>query len=226
MTRRPAQFSVEILKSLERVQREALLLVTGAYKKTSHKNTLKEVGLPTLSERRQMQKLFFMHKHDRGELPEYLNVLIPNTVLNEINYNLRNKNDICHSFSKKNYLLKSLIPSSIKEWNKQTLDVRTSPSRESLKRKLLQMYSIIANKVFLHGDSHGAINHSRIRMGLSGLNQQRKSYNFINDCSCQLCGNVCEDAMHYLLFCRSYRAHRIELLRDLTLRFPNLLSLN
>ena len=84
------------------------------------------------------------------------------------------------------------------------------------------MYSIISHKVFLHGDSHGAINHSRIRMGLSGLNQQRKSYNFINDCSCQLCGNVCEDAMHYLLFCRSYRALRIELLGNLTLRFPNL----
>ena len=58
---------------------------------------------------------------------------------------------------------KYLIPSSIKEWNKQTLDVKTSPSRESLKRVLLQMHSIISHKVFLHGDSHGAINHSRIR---------------------------------------------------------------
>ena len=59
--------SVEILKRLERVQRKALLVVTGAYKKTSHKNILKEVGQPTLFERRQMQKLFFMHKHDSGE---------------------------------------------------------------------------------------------------------------------------------------------------------------
>ena len=117
-----------------------------------------------------------MHKHDTGELPKYSHALIRNIVLNEKNNNLQNKNDISHSFSKKNYLLKSLITSSIKEWNKQTLDVRKSPSR-----KLLQMYIIISHKVFLHGDSHGAINHSRIIMGLSELYQQRKSYNFINN---------------------------------------------
>ena len=58
--------SVEVLKRLER----ALPLVTGAYNKSSHKNLLKEVGLLTLSERCQMQKLFFMHKHVRGKLHE------------------------------------------------------------------------------------------------------------------------------------------------------------
>ena len=39
----------EQLDTLERVQQEALLIVTSAYKKTSHTKLLKEVGLPLLS---------------------------------------------------------------------------------------------------------------------------------------------------------------------------------
>ena len=54
----------EQLDTLEKVQREALLSVTSAYKNISHCSLLKEVGLPLLSNllHNDMQKVKFMYK--------------------------------------------------------------------------------------------------------------------------------------------------------------------
>jgi hypothetical protein len=208
--------SKQALSMLEKVQREALLLVTSAYKKTSHTKLLNEVGIPLLSRRREMQKIQFMHKYARGKVPKYLCDIIPPTVGKKVGYNLRNVENIVLPRTKKTYFLKSFIPSSIKVWNALDIKIRESSSKESMKAKLKAMYGNQSYSLFLYGDSSGAINHSRIRMGLSGLNAQRKKCNFIPNGSCGTCGYKSETPQHYFLFCPTYAAQRQQLLRELT----------
>ena len=82
--------TAELSDKVERVQRECLLYITGAYKKTSHRELLKEVGLPALQKRRLMQKIQFVYKAKKNLLPTYLKEIIPETVGDRNDYNLRN----------------------------------------------------------------------------------------------------------------------------------------
>ena len=55
------------------------------------------------------------------------------------------------------------------------LETRNLPTYEGFKKKMKQMYGNSSYSMFMYGDTNGSINHSRIRMGLSGLNaHQRK----------------------------------------------------
>lgn len=113
-------------------------------------------------------------------------------------------------------MIKSMLPSSIREWNSLPLDIRQAPSKESLKHKLLQLHGVSPYSVNLVGDSGGAINHSRIRMGLSGLNQQRHKYHFIDNSTCLECQYKSENPTHFFLQCPAYCAQRRELMNELT----------
>ena len=61
----------------------------------------------------------------------------------------------------------------------------------------------------------GAMNLSRIRMGLSGLNQQRHKYRFIDSGRCSSCNFIREDAQHYFLKCPTYATQREVMLREI-----------
>ena len=64
--------SKQILDRLENVQRQALLFTTAAYKKTSHRQLLCEVGLPLLEKRRLSQKKKYIIKATHNLVPEYI----------------------------------------------------------------------------------------------------------------------------------------------------------
>ena len=80
----------ELSEKLEHVQREALLFVSGAYKKNSHRELLKQVGVPNLQSRRQAQKIQLMYKVYHDLLPDYLQQIIPQKVGDGSNYALWN----------------------------------------------------------------------------------------------------------------------------------------
>ena len=105
--------SGKALKKLENVQREALLSITRAYKKTSHVSLLNETGVEILSNRRKSRKNQFMYKHSTNALPQYLSSIIPEIASSKTSHGLRNQHNINAPGSKKNYLLTSFIPSSI-----------------------------------------------------------------------------------------------------------------
>ena len=217
--------SHEQLDSLEKVQREGLLLITSAYKKTSHQTLLYEVGIPLLANRRQMQKIQFIYKHYEKLIPPYLENLIPNTVQEVTNYNLRNKDDIMLPKSKKNYFLKSFIPSSIKTWNEANMEIRQAASYDALKAKLKNIYAKKSPCLFLRGDTKESINHSRMRMGLSALKAQRKKYHFIADSICDSCNARCETPDHFFLHCPTFVAQRQEILQELLNKVPSIRDL-
>ena len=57
---------------LEMVQYNAALVITGAFKGTSHDRIYTELGLESLAEWRWSRKIFFFHKIVNGLLPVYL----------------------------------------------------------------------------------------------------------------------------------------------------------
>ena len=95
------------------------------------------------------------------------------------------------------------------------MNTRQAPSLDSFKRRILNIDGNPSKTFYLYGDGNGAINLSRIRMGLSGLNAQRKKYRFIQDGSCPTCGFRSETPLHYFLVCQSYAAQREQLIQDL-----------
>ena len=128
--------SKDISDKLERVQREALLTVTGAYKKTKHSSLLKEVGVPTLKNRREMFKCNFIFKHLNNLLPGYFEKIMPPQTSERTQYNLRNAHDLTTPQTTKNYFLKSFIPSSITTWNRLDNSIKCISNIEDFKIEL------------------------------------------------------------------------------------------
>ena len=150
------------LEKLENVQRQSLLYATRAYKKTSHKELLKETGVPLLESRRRSQKIQFIYKAKHDKIPYYFQAIIPHR---QSNIHTRNFDTIARPKTTKNYCLKSFISTSIKEWNDTDIDVRTANSLHSLKAKLKDIHGSSSYHLYLAEDGNGAVQHSRIRMG-------------------------------------------------------------
>jgi hypothetical protein len=70
-------------------------------------------------------------------------------------------------------------------------------------------------KLYSRLNGIGAINHARIRMGLSGLQAQRHEYNHVPRPTCNLCGARREDELHFFLQCRVLTPMRLKLLDDI-----------
>ena len=59
-------------------------------------------------------------------------------------------------------------------------------------------------------------------MGLSGLNQQRKSYHLIDYGHCESCNARSEDPAYYFLVCPNFATHKIQMLQDIQSNLPEL----
>ena len=74
--------------------------------------------------------------------------------------------------------------------------------------------------MYLAEDGNGAVNHSRMRMGLSALNAHRKRYNFIDSSRCDFCGHRCENPVHFFLSCPTFAAQRQVMMDGMGVRVP------
>ena len=157
-----------------------------------------------------------MHYHYH----EYFSATILEIVGKRNRFNLRNASNIRPALTRKNYLLKSFIPSAINALNDAKPNFRQATSMAKLKTELKNSHNVKLYLPYLEPSNKGMLLLSRIRMGLSGLNFHRKKYHFITDSPCLQCNARKEDPMHYLLFCPAYRVARVELLRGLRREVP------
>ena len=141
--------------------------------------------------------------------PEYFSSLIPPTVNNISRYNLRNAHNIQTMDSRTTQYFNLFVPSSIREWNNLSLDVRHSDSIIIFKRKLNSDIKYIP-RYFYAGKRRAQVLHTRLRTKCSSnyddLFQKR-----INDSPLCRCGNV-ENTYHYffalsILPCTGRRAY-------------------
>lgn len=198
--------------TVENVQRQALLCCTGAYQHTSHVRLLQETATEPLVTRRKYFRLCQLYKLINGMSPIYLAALRPPYVHEISLYPLRNSMNLYKPKIKKNYMLKSFLWSAVDDWNRLVLDVRQSASLTIFKKCVKSILCYELHPWFDLGAGKGAVNHARLRMGLSGLNAHRKKYNFIPDNTCPKCGIKPEDETHYLVKCPAYAIHRAVLL--------------
>ena len=207
-------------EKMENVQRQAALAISGAYRHTKHTNLLKELGLALLSQRRIVSKVVLLYKMITDRTPAYLRSLLPGQ--RQARYQTRQRDNITLPKIKKNYFLKSFIPSGIRLWNQLSNQVRGIIDLDDFKRSIKKMFTPeVVYKPYLMGHSREFINLSRLRMGLSGLNSHRKKYHFIDHRTCPHCLARNEDCIHFFLICPTYAAQRAEMAASLSLLLPN-----
>jgi hypothetical protein len=201
-------------KRLENVQRQAGLTCTGAYKHTKHTKLLEELGWPPLSQRRKQHRMNVMFKLQRGMAPQYLLNLCPPLTRDRTSYNLRTGSNITMPQLKTTTYQNSFFPKSIKNWNELAVKDREIGTIQTFKEHQKKNSGFKVNVLYHLLSSKAAINHTRIRLGLSGLASQRFDYKHITDPKCIQCNAKSESPAHYFLMCPSYAAQRIEFLRE------------
>ena len=192
------------MESIEKIQYQAALAVTGSWQGTDRVKLYEELGWESLTDRRLSRRILQVHKIVDGKTPSYLreklpqrrNVLInlPN-VFHEIKYGT-------------DRYLNSFFPDATKNWNNIITDFKDLPSFEDLKKHLFSLYRPVAKPIFDIHNPH--LRHIfQLRVGLSHLRQHKKCHKFADTLSDKCpCKNGVEDTPHFLITCPFYSTHR------------------
>ena len=137
--------------------------------------------------------------------PEYLSSLIPETVGQASQLNLRNSDDIRNIPCRTVQYSKSFIPSVIDAWNSLSHEVKHAESIDSFKF-LLNRDKPKPNKLFFYGERRVQVLHARLRTECSSLNHHLFSRSIVDSPLCR-CG-IPETTNHYLMICPLFTAQR------------------
>ena len=170
-----------------------------------------------------VEKLCCFYKIKDNRTTSYLARLIPSE---SYLYNTRNTRNITTYSCTSDAFKYSFFPWTIDEWNKLNFNIRTS-SFNIFRANLIKIIRPIPNSVFGIFNPLGLKLITRLRLGLSHLNEHRFNHNF-NNCINPLC--TCsldiESTVHFFLHCNYYNSARISLLNDLNSVDRTLLNLS
>ena len=121
------------VNELEKIQKEAVRIVTGATKLVPINSLLLEVGWESLSSRRKKHKLQLLLKMQNNLSPDYLSSLVPSFVGNFSSYLLRNATDLKIFYVRSQLYYNSFFPSTIRDWNNLPIETRNLTSIASFK---------------------------------------------------------------------------------------------
>ena len=144
--------SLSIGQSLENIQRQAAIACTGAYRHTKHSSLLSEVGWEPLSSRRRQHRLSLFYKIYNNIYPGYLSRFL--VYSQNSGYNLRNSNILVPRFSRLSKSFHSYFPSTTRERNKLSPQIKNSISvktfKTCFKKNLTTLFKncVQANMVF------------------------------------------------------------------------------
>ena len=196
-----------LLKQVENIQYRAAKIVTGAWQGSSQEKLYQILGWESLHNRRILRKLSILHETLTNKYPVYLFDTLK-ALQYAVNSRLSNQLLLKNVLCKRATFPKTFLPSTIKDWNKLDLDVKSSKTKPIFKRKLLNKIRPKKSSFF------GLFNNNKIRyltmlrVGLSPLNAHKKAHNFLNITEfCSIC-ECAETTEHYLLSCISFRLSR------------------
>ena len=112
---------------------------------------------------------------------------------------------------------KSFVPASVRAWNQLGNNIKQLPILGHFKNALKRQMFSKKIKHFSQCKGKAAINHTRMRLGLSHLRQHLHSHHIIES---PYCPNSCWDRLaegteHYFLHCPQYAASRDQMLGGL-----------
>ena len=213
-------------EAIEKFQRKAALVCTGAFRITSNERLLNELGLEKMETRRKVHRQTLFYKIVKSLSPPYLRQICNLIPHNTDAYNLRRNNSLLVPFIRKEIFSKSFFPKTIREWNNLSTETKESDSVKSFKNKLKNIYGPNeANKLYVYGHGRSTTNHCRMRLGLSHLRSHLYNYNLINTpfCENEVCDHVVETPSHYLLNCPKYAEERHVMLSEISeIVFPGI----
>ena len=201
-----------LANDLEKLQIEMGRIVVGATKLISIDKLYQETGWEKLSARRYKHKLIKFFQMYHRLTPLYLQDMVPSRVGDNVNYSLRNVDNIQAITCRTSLYANSFLPSVIQDWNRLPLEVRENNSLRNFTNYLNQDKSSVP-KYFYAGTRKAQILHTRLRTGCSSLNYDLYRKNVVNNPLC-ICG-LLEDCAHYFLFCPRYLQHRNVMLQKL-----------
>ena len=145
-----------------------------------------ETGWEKLRVRREVKKLTLFYKIVNNEAPDYLHDLIPPTLSETNNYNLRNSQNINLPLSRLSVYQRSYISATIQLWNSLDLNTRQIPTFSTFKLKLQRLH--FKNKkppcYFAYGDRLLSVLHARLRNKCSILNADLFKANLVENAKC------------------------------------------
>ena len=211
--------------TIESIQYNAALAITGAIRGTSRERLYQELGIESLRDRRWFRRLCFIFKIIKFGSPNYLFTMLPQS-LNSRNP-LRN-----HLFStipsNTDYFSNSFLHFAIKEWNGLDPSLRETESISLFKSSLLKFIRPCSSPVYNIFDPVGLKVLTRLRVKLSHLKEHKYRHNFADTfnpiCNCGLLEN--ESTSHYLLRCLFYIDLRHALLASISNNWGDISSLS
>ena len=140
-------------------------------------------------------------------------------------YNTRSVENVAMLYSRTDIFKYSCFPSAISEWNKSDLKMRQSKTLLTFRNALIKIVRPIPEPIYNVHNPVGLKLLTRLRLGLSHLNQHKFNHNFrdcLNPlCSCSLEG---ESVSRFFLHCHYYSTIRSTLLNELQSIDINLLN--
>ena len=213
-------------QKLESYQYNAALAITGAIRGTSQTKIYKELGLESLKFRRYFRRLCTFFKIQKSGLPSYLFNLIPHS---NHNYVTRQIDKVETFYCRTDVFKNSFFPSVINEWNKLKPEIRTVNSFVKFRNLVLNLDNgrPFFNPIYNVFNPVGLKHLTRLRLGLSHLNEHKFKHNF-QDCVNPLCACSLEPESnsHFFLRCHNYSILRADLMNDLKQIDENILRLS
>ena len=199
------------------------MAITGSIQGTSKVELYKELGLESLKSRRWFRCLCYFYKIKTFGLPSYLSNLISSGVHS---YDTRNAEDVVTHHCRTDNFKYSFFPWTILEWNKLNLTFHKS-SYKIFRNSLLKMICPSPNPMYDIYNPLGLCLPTRLRLGLSHLNEHKFNPNFKNCvnplCTCSL---EIKSTSHFFLHCNHYNNIRSTLLNELKSLDGNTLKLS
>ena len=125
--------------------------------------------------------------------PQYLSSLVPESISNVSNYNLRHSNNLRGINARNTQYQQSFLPTAIKEWNNLPLELQQSNSVNSFKYNLTKDKEQTP-KYYYTGSRRLQILHTRLCTHCSALNLDLFLKNVSETPLCS-CGSI-EDSQH------------------------------
>ena len=140
--------------------------------------------------------------------------------------NTRSVEDVAMLYSRTDIFKYSFFPSTISEWKKLDFKLRQSKTLLTFRNALIKIGRTIPKPIYnVHNNPAGLKLLTRLRLGLSHLNQHKFNHNF-QDCLNPLCSCSLEveSVFHFFLHCHYYPNIRSTLLNKLQSIDINLLN--
>ena len=196
------------MKNIERVQYQATLAITGAWKGTSRLKVYAQLGIESLSDRRSLNRVLHVFKIKNNLTPPYLRAKLPplDVLLNETTNTFQEI--ATRTIKYKN----SFFPNAITTWNNTTVNLQGNHTKSRIKAHILRQIRPQPKSVYGIHDPSGLRYLFQLRTRLSPLRSHKYHHNFRdtpNDiCSCQ---RDIEDVKHFLFECLQFANARVAL---------------